>query len=393
MRPDDREIDDEIRGHLALAIHERVERGEDPAAARRAALAELGYVPAVRDAVRGVWITRWRDAVDALSRDLRLGLRAALSAPGLSATIVVTLALGIGANAAVYSVVRAVLLDPLANRDADRLVYVRHGAPGLGTPNIAFSVPEIRDLAARATTIDRFGDFSTIDFTLVGLGEPRVVRAGVVSGNYFDVMGLRPALGRLLTTADDGPGAAPVAVATYRFWSAELGADPSVVGRRVQLDGRAATLVGVIEPSVPYPAETEIVANVVTSRHHLDATMVTERQHRMTELFGRLAPGASVDDARVELAAAHADMRRAHPEAYPAQAATEISVTPFAEQVTASARPVLLVLLAAAAIVFLVACANVANLLLARAVGRESEFAVRAALGAGRLALRRMLLA
>ena len=393
MRPDERELDEEIRGHLALSIHERVERGEDPGAARRAALREFGYVPAIRDSMRSVWYNRWFDAGDAFAQDLRLGLRSLLRSKGMAATVVVTLALGIGANAAIFSVVRAVLLRPLVNRDEDRLLYVRQSAPGLGSANTRFSVPEIEAFKARATTIAAFGDFSTVDFTMVGVGEPRVVRAGVVSGSYFDVMGLRPVLGRLLNAADDGPRASPAAVLTHRFWTESIGKDPAVIGRTIRLGTRNVTIVGVLEPSVPYPADTEVIANVVTSPHHLGATVVTVRTHRMTELFARLAPGASIEDARAELAAAHAAMMREHPEAYSARADVRLSVMPLRDEIAAPARTILLVLLAAAAVVFVIACSNVANLILARSVRREGELAVRAALGASRGALRRTLLA
>ena len=269
MRPDEHDLDEEIRGHLALSIKERIERGEDPEAARLAALREFGYVPAIRDSMRRVWYSRWFDAVAALGQDMRVGLRSLLRAKGLAATVVVTLALGIGANAAIFSVVREVLLRPLVNRDQDRLIYIRQSAPGLGAENMTFSVPEIDDFKSRVTTISAFGDFSTIEFTMIGFGEPRVVQAGVVSGSYFDVMGLRPVLGRLITAADDGPKAEGVAVLTHRFWSTTLNRDPSVIGKTVRLGTRTATVVGVLEPSVPYPADTEIIANVVTSPHHL----------------------------------------------------------------------------------------------------------------------------
>ena len=169
MRPDDRELDDEIRGHLALSVKERIERGEDPEAARLAALREFGYVPAIRDSMRRVWYSRWFDAAAALGQDMRIGLRSLLRAKGLAATVVVTLALGIGANAAIFSVVRGVLLRPLVNRGEDRLVYIRQSAPGLGAANMTFSVPEIDDFKSRVTTIGAFGDFSTIDFTAARL--------------------------------------------------------------------------------------------------------------------------------------------------------------------------------------------------------------------------------
>src|SRR5262249_26390472 len=150
-------------------------------------------------------------------------------------------------------------------------------------------------------TVASFGEFSTIGFTMVGLGEPRTVRAGVVNGSYFEVMGLHPVLGRLLNEQDDGPSAAGAAVLTYRFWTTGVHSDPTVIGKTVRLGTRSATIVGVLEPSVPYPTETELIANVVTSPHHLSATMVTGRVHRMTELFGRLASNADLEGARAEL--------------------------------------------------------------------------------------------
>nr|AHZ45619.1 permease [uncultured bacterium] len=328
-----------------------------------------------------------------LITDFRYAFRSLARARGLVATVVVTLALGIGANAAIFSVVRGVLLRPLVNRGEDQLIYIRQSAQGLGTDNVVFSVPEIQDLRARVTTLSAFGEFSTIPFTMVGLGEPRVVRAGVVSGSYFEVMGLRPVLGRLLGPADDGPNAAGAAVLTHRFWTSTMKGDPTVIGRTVRFDERLATIVGVLEPSVPYPAETEVIANVVTSPHHLSATMVTGRVHRMTELFGRLRPGSDLEAARAELRAVHASMVRAHPDAYPKKGDFRIDAVQLRDQISSPARTVLLVLLAASGLVFVIACSNVANLILARSVRRESELAIRATLGASAWALRRTLLA
>src|SRR3984885_2349496 len=245
--------------------------------------------------------SRIREAIPTFLRDIKFAIRSLARAKGLALTVVLTLALGIGANAAIFSVVRGVLLRPLVNRDENRLIYIRQSARGIGVDNTTFSVPEIQDLKSSVKTLNAFGDFSTIGFSMVGLGEPREVRAGVVGGFFFDVMGLGPVLGRLLDMRDDGPNAAGAMVLTYRFWSTELKSDPTVLGKTVRLGTRSATIVGVLEPSVPYPAETEIIANVVTSPHHLSATMVTGRVHRMTELFGRLAPGATLDQARAEL--------------------------------------------------------------------------------------------
>ena len=325
--------------------------------------------------------------------DLRYACRSLSRTKGLAITVVVTLALGIGANAAIFSVVRGVLLRPLVNRDEARLIYIRQSATGIGMENAAFSMPEIRDLQARIKSLSAFGDFSTIGFTMIGLGEPRVVRAGVVGGSYFKVMGLRPIRGRLLDATDDGPEAAGAVVLTHRFWTTALGSDEALVGRAIRLGDRSATIVGILEPSVPYPAETEIMANIVTSPHHLDATMVDGRVHRMTELFGRLAPGADLETAKAELRTAHASIVGQHPDAYPQNADFRIDAVQLRDQITSPARTVLLVLLAASALVFVIACSNVANLILARSVRREGELIVRAALGASNRALRRTLLA
>jgi putative ABC transport system permease protein len=328
--------------------------------------------------------------------DLKVALRSFGRTKGLAITVVLTLALGIGANAAIFTLVRGVLLRPLVNRDENRLIYIRQNALGMGEENAAFSVPELQDLRASVKSVAEFGDFSTMGFTMVGLGEPRVVRGGVVGGNYFEVMGLHPVLGRLLDAHDDGPNAAGAVVLTYRFWNTVLKKDPSVIGKTVRLESlgaRMGTIVGVLEPSVPYPGETEIIANVVTSPHHLSATMVTGRVHRMTELFGRLAPGATLEQARAELTAVHSTMVKDHPEAYSPNAKFGIETRLLREQITSRARTILLVLLAASALVFIIACSNVANLILARSVRREGELAVRSALGASSAALRRTLLA
>jgi len=164
-------------------------------------------------------------------RDLKIALRSLSRVPALWITVALTLALGIGANAAIFSVVRAVLLRPLANRDEDRLLYVRQSAPGAGVVNTTFSVPEIKDIGTGLKTIQELGTFSEIPFTMVGLGTPREIPAGVVDGNYFEVMGLRPVLGRLLTPADDGPNAAGAVVLTYKFWRESMHSDPHVLGK------------------------------------------------------------------------------------------------------------------------------------------------------------------
>jgi predicted permease len=330
-------------------------------------------------------------------RDLKIAIRSLARAPMLWLTVAVTLALGIGANAAIFSVIRGVLLRPLANRDETRLLYLRQSAMGIGADNTAFSVPEIKDIGTGLKTIKELGTFSETNFTIVGLGEPHEIRAGVVDGNYFEVMGLKPVLGRLLGPSDDGASAAGAAVLTYRYWVNSLHSDPGVIGKAIKLGSfegtRPATIVGVLQPAVPYPVETELIANIVTSPHHLSATMVTGREHRMTEVFARLAPGADLDSARAELRTVYAGMTAAHPEIYRPADQYKLEVTRMHDQINSRANTILWVLFAAAGLLFIIATSNVANLILARTVRREPELAVRAALGATTAAFRRSLLA
>jgi predicted permease len=328
--------------------------------------------------------------------DLKIAARSLLRTRGLALTVTITLALGIGANAAMFTVVRGVLLRPLVNRDESRLIYIRQSAPGAEIENATFSVPEIDDLHARMKTVSAIGDFSVIGFSMTGLGEPRVLRAGVVSGEFFKVMGLRAIRGRLIDVADDGPTAAPVVVLTHRFWTTTLGSDSTVIGKQVRLNGgqdRLATIIGILEPSVPYPTETEIIANVVTSPHHMGAVMNTSRTHRMTEIFARLAPGATIEQAQAELTTIEKGLIKAYPEAYPASSNYQLETRLLRDQIVSRARTILWVLLASSALIFIIACSNVANLILARSVQREAELSLRAALGATAAGLRRTLLA
>src|ERR1700686_2650734 len=347
---------------------------------------------------RGGSILFWMEVQPnmAFIRDLKVAVYSLFRTPGLAVAVVLTLALAIGANAAIFSLVRGILLKPLVNRDEARLIYVRQSAPGIESDNTTFSVPEIADLTSGVKSVGAFGDFSGMGFTMVGLGEPGTIRGGVVNGTFFDVMGLHPVLGRLIGPQDDGPNAAGVVVLTYRYWNTALNRDRSVIGKQIRLGSigdRTATIIGVLEPCVPYPQDTEIIGNVVISPHHLSATMVTGRVHRMTEMFGRLGPGATIEQARAELRTAYSAMTQKYPEAYSKQANFQIAVTPFRDEVTSGARTILLVLLAASGLLFIIACSNVANLILARPVRRQSELAIRTALGASRGALRRMLLA
>lgn len=385
-------MEEEFRAHIQRQADELERSGLPRAEAERRARMAFGGYERLKEECReqrgGFWLEN-------LWKDVRFGVRMLHKNPGFTAVAVLTLALGIGANAAIFSIVRGVLLRPLANRDEDRLLYLRQSA--LGTDDISFSVPEINDLGKGLKTITELGTLSQLNFTVTGLGEPREISAGVVDGDYFEVMGLKPVLGRLLNANDDGPNAAGAVVLTYRFWSGSLHSDPSVIGKTLRLgtyeDTRSAVVVGVVEPSVPYPVETEIIANIVTSAHHLSATMIQGREHRMTEVFARLAPSANLDSARAELRTVYAGMLAAHPGTYKPDDHFLLSVTRMHDQINSRAQTILWVLFAASGLLFVIACSNVANLFLARTVRREPELALRSALGASSTVLRRSLLA
>jgi len=319
-------------------------------------------------------------------------LRSLARARGFAVAVILTLALGIGANTAMFTLLRGTLLRPLPNREGERLVYLRQSARGANQDNVLFSVPEITDYRGASKTLSSIAEYSQMTFTLVDNEQPVHIQAGVISGNYFDVMGLSSVLGRLTNTNDDGPSAPPVSVLSHQFWMSHFGGDPKVIGRTVRINDMTSTIVGVVQRVPHYPRRTDVFVNMVTSPHHLSATMKQGRTHRMTEVFGRLASNASVEQAGAEISRLSSNVYRDHPDAYEAASRYAIAVSPLRVALNERASLTLWLLMGAAGFVLLIACANVANLTLMRGVGREREMLVRAALGAGSWRLRRLLL-
>lgn len=330
--------------------------------------------------------------MEAIMRDVRHAMRGLRKNPGYALVFIVTLGLGIGANTAMFSAVNGVLLRPLPHADGDRLVYLRQSALLADTENALFSVPEIDDYRRGAPSLEAVAEFSALTFTMLGYDAPRLVRAGIVTGNYFEVMGLSATLGRTVGIEDAGEGAPAVIVLSDAYWRSAFGADPGIIGTTVEMNGRIATFVGVAEPAPPYPEATDIYVNLATSPHHLDASMSHDRRHRMTEVFARLAPAATVESLRTEVSTITARIHEEYPEAYAATSGFDVTVTPLKTQLTARARPTLLLLLGTAFFVLIIACANLANLTLTRVLRRDHELAIRVALGGSRAALRRELL-
>jgi putative ABC transport system permease protein len=393
FRRDDveRELDDELQYHVEQQTAENIRQGMTSAAARTAALRALGGVEFRKEQVRDTRGTRW---LEELSGDLAFSFRSLRHARGFATTVVLTLALGIGANTAMFTLLRGTLLRGLPNSDGQRLVYLRQSAQGQQQENIQFSVPEVADYRASTKTLATLAEYSAMPLTFMGDdGKPSRARVGIISGNYFQVMGLEPALGRLMGAAHDGPAAAPVSVLTYQFWMDKFGGDSSIVGRTVRINDKVSTVLGVVEHAPHYPQRTDVFVNIVTSPHHLSATMVTGRTHRMTELFARLTPNSTVDQAREEISGIATNIFRDHPETYDTASQYAVTLLPLREAVNERASRTFWLLMGAAAFVLLIACANVANLTLMRGVGREREMLVRAALGAGRARLRRLLIA
>src|SRR5262245_23095726 len=324
--------------------------------------------------------------------DLRYALRSLSRARGFAVAVVLTLGLGIGANTAIFSVIRGVMLRPLLHRDGDRLRYLRKSSGAVGQENVAFSVTEINDFRESSKTLAGIAEYSPITVTLLGDHDATRIDLGLVTGNYFSVMGLRPIVGREFGPKDDGPGAAPVIMLTHEYWMKRFNGDRAIIGKLLRLGGKSVEVVGVLQPAPYFPGRIDALTNMVISEHHVSATMVTGRTHRMTEMIARLAPGATVEQARAEVKAITQRVHAQFPEAYDANSGYKVTVTPFKEVLGQKAQLTLWLLMGSAAFVLIIACANVTNLTLMRGVRREHELTVRAALGAGTVRLRRLLL-
>ena len=385
----DTDLRDELQEHLEMETAENVRRGMHPDEARRKAVLASGGLTQAAEAVRDQRGLPW---IESIAADIRYALRALRHSPAFTTVVVITLALGIGANTAIFSVVRGVLLKPLPHRDGGRLVYLRHSMDGPGGESIAFSVPEVRDFRKGAPSLAGIAELSEWSLTLREKEGAVRVPAGLVTGNYFEVMGLSPALGRLTNSSDDGPGVPAVMVLTHDAWLKRFGGDSGIVGKQVQIDGNSATVIGVVQPAPFFPGQFEVLTNMVVSQHHLSAFMVEGRSHRMTEMIARLAPSASVQQARSEVEAVDARIRAEFKNMYDPASHYRVAVIPFKEVLGERASMTLWLLMAAAAFVMIISAANVANLTLMRGVRREHELVVRAALGAGIGRLRRLLL-
>jgi putative ABC transport system permease protein len=392
-----RDVESELRFHLDMRAQELMDAGMGPQAARLAALQSFGDVDAVAGqcrtiATRGARERARRATMTGLLHDLRFAFRSLRKSPGFTLVSILTLALGIGANTAVFSMIRGVLLRPLPYEHGERLVYLRQPAPLGGVANAQFSPLELAEYRQRSRALDAIVEYHSMPFILLGRGEPRRVQTGVVSANYFDVLGLRPLLGRTFRPGEDQTGAEPVLVLSYGFWKNRLGGDPAIVGRTFEMNDRIHTVVGVMPPVPQYPAENDVYMPASSCPFRMSPFTLNTRTARLLHLFGRLTPATAAAQAQTELEEIAATLRSEHPAAYPSGQGFTISATSLHDELTRDARPTLLLLLGTTAFVLLIACANIANLTLARLTRRSREMALRAALGADRMRLFRQML-
>src|SRR5215471_13313048 len=325
-------------------------------------------------------------------KDLRFGVRNLLKHPLLTLVAVVTLALGIGANTAIFSVVYGVLLRPLPYQQGGQLVVLRQEAPLTRNNNLNFSVKEIDDYRAQNQTLADLAEHHSMNFTLFGGREPERIQAAVVSANFFELMGVTPLLGRTFAPSDEAHGAEAVLILSHQYWRRSHKGDPNIVGRVFRMNDRPHTVIGVLPPLPQYPNENDVYMPTSACPTRSSEGFIVNRNARMMSVFARLKAGVSEAQAQADLSTIAGRMKETYPDVYPANLGFGFTLASLHKELTQRAQPTFLVLLCVSGLVLLLACANTANLTLARLMRRERELAVRAALGATRGRLMRQLL-
>ncbi|KAA6457575.1 ABC transporter permease [Acidobacteria bacterium AB60] len=375
----DKERMQEMEAHLAHEIEDNVGRGLNEEEARRRAYVKFGSPQKIRERIWQMNSFGW---IESIFRDIRHAGRALRRNPGYALLAVATLGLGIGANTAIFTVINGVLLRPLPYVDQGRIVHIDQVERRTGTDGLEFSVPEYFDYRDQSKSFEQISEYHSMLFTLLGTKNPERVVTGVVSANFFDMLGVKPVLGRLFVGADDAKDASPVLVLTYAYWMKEFGGDRNIVGRVFQMNDRTHTVIGVLPPLPDYPDGNQVYMPVSSCPFRMSPEMTQDRDMRMVSGYARLKPGVTLEQASADVNTIRARMIAAYPKSYAGWTGFAATVTTVKEELTHAARPTFLALLAASGLVLLLACANLANLALSRQVRRSKEVAIRMATGA-----------
>lgn len=388
----DADINKELEAHIAMEIEHRQKNGMSAEEARRTALRDFGGVQKAREEVQDVrGMTFW----DVLRQDVRFGLRSLRRSPGYTVAAVLILALGIGANTAMFSVINGVLIKPLPFRNQSGIVLVQQHSSNRTVRQTGVSLPEYYAYRDRLTSVSNLVEYHQMSFTLLRQGDPATVNVGVVSSNFFGSLGVAPLIGRDFVEADDALGSPAVLLLTYEYWQSKFGKDPQVVGKVVEMNDKVHTIIGVLPPFPQYPGVNDVYMSTSACPFRANAQANIQRSHRIfsaLSVFGWLKPGVSAEQATAEIKTVAQSFATDFAKDYTARPGFTGEVAPLKRALVGGARPMLVALTGATLLVLFIACANVANLSIARTVRRGRELAVRSALGAGRGRIARQLI-